>query len=131
MGKGEGRTSRRSAQIVGPTDEEKAAAKAVKMAEEGADILDLGAESTRPGAPRVPEEQERARMSAAVAAIRRELPRMPLSIDTTRASVAEAALENGADVNLVADMQHSALHYATENGSTEIVEQLLLAGAER
>ena len=68
------------------------------MAEDGADILDLGAESTRPGAPRVPEEQERERMSAAVAAIRRELPHMPLSIDTTRASVAEAALENGADV---------------------------------
>ena len=37
-------------------------------------------------------------MSAAVAAIRRELPHMPLSIDTTRASVAEAALENGADI---------------------------------
>ena len=79
-------------------DADKAVTKAVKMAEEGADILDLGAESTRPGAPRVPEEQERERMSAAVAAIRRELPRMPLSIDTTRASVAEAALENGADV---------------------------------
>ncbi len=79
-------------------DADKAAARAVKMAEEGADILDLGAESTRPGAPRVPEEQERGRMAAAVAAIRRELPHMPLSIDTTRASVAEAALENGADI---------------------------------
>lgn len=79
-------------------DAEKAAARAVKMAEDGADILDLGAESTRPGAPRVPEEQERERMAAAVAAIRRELPHMPLSIDTTRASVAGAALENGADI---------------------------------
>ena len=87
-------------------DADKAAAKAVKMAEDGADILDLGAESTRPGAPRVPEEQERERMSAAVAAIRRELPHMPLSIDTTRASVAEAALENGADiVNDVSGLQ--------------------------
>ena len=45
-------------------------------------------------------------MSAAVAAIRRELPHMPLSIDTTRASVAEAALENGADiVNDVSGLQ--------------------------
>lgn len=79
-------------------DAGKAVERAVKMAEDGADILDLGAESTRPGAPRVPEDQERARMSAAVAAIRRELPHMPLSIDTTRASVAEAALENGADI---------------------------------
>ncbi len=79
-------------------DAAKAAARAVRMAEDGADILDLGAESTRPGAPRVPEEQELSRMAAAVAAIRRELPHIPLSIDTTRASVASAALENGADI---------------------------------
>lgn len=39
-------------------------------------------------------------------------------------------IENGADVNLTDNMQHSALHYATENGYTEIVEQLLVAGAE-
>ena len=57
-------------------DADKAVAKAVKMAEDGADILDLGAESTRPGAPRVPEEQERERMSAAVAAGTRD-PRFP------------------------------------------------------
>ncbi len=72
--------------------------KAVRMAEEGADILDLGAESTRPGAKRVPEEEERSRIAAAAAAIRRELPLMPLSIDTTRSSVAEAALGCGADI---------------------------------
>lgn len=88
------------------SDAGKAVERAVKLAEEGADILDLGAESTRPGAPRVPEEQERARMSAAVAAIRRELPHMPLSIDTTRSSVALAALANGADiVNDVSGLQ--------------------------
>ena len=39
-------------------------------------------------------------------------------------------IENCADVNLTDNMQHSALHYATENGYTEIVEQLLVAGAE-
>lgn len=88
------------------SDAGKAVERAVKLAEEGADMLDLGAESTRPGAPRVPEEQERARLSAAVAAIRRELPRMPLSIDTTRSSVALAALANGADiVNDVSGLQ--------------------------
>lgn len=87
-------------------DAGKAVERAVKLAEEGADMLDLGAESTRPGAPRVPEEQERARLSAAVAAIRRELPRMPLSIDTTRSSAALAALANGADiVNDVSGLQ--------------------------
>lgn len=39
-------------------------------------------------------------------------------------------IENGADVNLTDNLQFSALHYATENGFTEIVEQLLMAGAE-
>lgn len=39
-------------------------------------------------------------------------------------------IENGADVNLTDNLQHSALYYATENGFTEIVEQLLMAGAE-
>lgn len=40
------------------------------------------------------------------------------------------AMRQGADVNLVNNSQHSALYYATENGFTEIVEQLLMAGAE-
>ncbi len=80
----------------GKTDE--TVKRALRMAEEGADILDLGAESTRPGAGRVTEEQELSRVEAAVTAIRRELPRMPLSIDTTRASVARAALAAGADI---------------------------------
>lgn len=72
--------------------------RALKMAEDGADIIDLGAESTRPGAERVPEEKELARMTEAVAEIRKALPRTPLSIDTTRASVARAALKAGADI---------------------------------
>lgn len=79
-------------------DTDEAVRRAVQMAEDGADILDLGAESTRPGSSRVPEAQELARMSDAVRAIRRELPHMPLSIDTTRSSVARAALDEGADI---------------------------------
>lgn len=39
-------------------------------------------------------------------------------------------IENGADINLTDNLQQSALYYATENGFTEIVEQLLMAGAE-
>ncbi|MEG1641632.1 MAG: dihydropteroate synthase [Synergistaceae bacterium] len=77
---------------------DKALERAVKLAEEGADILDLGAESTRPGSHRVPEEQELQRVIEAVTKIRQALPTMPLSIDTTRASVAEAALKAGADI---------------------------------
>ena len=72
--------------------------RAVLLAEEGADILDIGAESTRPGSSRVPEDDEIRRVSEAVKIIRKELPRMPLSIDTTRSSVARAALDVGADI---------------------------------
>lgn len=79
-------------------DVDDAVRRAVRMAEDGADMLDLGAESTRPGSSRVPEAQELARMTDAVRAIRKALPHMPLSIDTTRASVARAALDAGADI---------------------------------
>lgn len=69
-----------------------------KQVEEGADIIDIGAESTRPGAGRVPEEEEKERVTAAVKAIRCEFPHIPLSVDTTRLSVAKAALGEGADI---------------------------------
>jgi len=72
--------------------------RALLLSEEGADILDLGAESTRPGSSRVPEDVELERIVSAVRAIRKELPSAPLSIDTTRAGVARAALEEGADI---------------------------------
>lgn len=79
-------------------DIQKTVRRAVQMAEDGADILDIGAESTRPGADRVPEEEEVSRLSAAVRAIRKELPKMPLSADTTRSAAARAALAEGADI---------------------------------
>lgn len=47
-----------------------------------------------------------------------------------QSEVVEALLTGGADVNLVNNSQHSALYYATESGFPEIVEQLLMAGAE-
>ena len=87
-------------------DVSQALRRALKMAEEGADILDLGAESTRPGSGRVPEEEEMSRISAAVRAIRKELPKTPLSIDTTRSSTARAALAEGADlINDISGLQ--------------------------
>lgn len=98
--------------------------RALRMASEGADILDLGAESTRPGAGRVPEEQEISRMESAVRAIRRELPLMPLSIDTTRSSVARAALDAGADIiNDVSGLQfdEKIAQAAAEYGAALVV----------
>jgi dihydropteroate synthase len=69
---------------------------AQRFVEEGADILDIGGESTRPGSVPVSAEEELRRVLPAVTAIRRELD-VPISVDTYRAVVAEAALDAGAD----------------------------------
>ncbi len=68
------------------------------MVEEGADILDVGGESTRPGHEPVDLDEERRRVVPVIAALRAALPDTPLSIDTTKPAVAEAALAAGADV---------------------------------
>ena len=71
---------------------------AKKMISEGADILDLGAYSTRPGADDISVEEEIDRLIPAVEAIRAEFPRSFLSADTFRSKVAKAAVEAGADM---------------------------------
>jgi len=77
-------------------DRDQAVAHGVAMRDAGADLVDVGGESTRPGAPRVEPEIERARVLPVV----RELVAagVCVSIDTTRATVAEAAVEAGAAV---------------------------------
>jgi dihydropteroate synthase len=72
-------------------------ARAINFVREGADILDLGGESTRPGSTPVTAEEELNRVIPAVRAVRENLD-IPISIDTYRASVAEAALDAGADL---------------------------------
>jgi dihydropteroate synthase len=67
-----------------------------RMAEEGADLLDVGGESTRPGHAQVPVDEELGRVVPVIAALRTALPDMPLSVDTTKAPVAAAALDAGA-----------------------------------
>ena len=74
-----------------------AVAQARAMAGEGADLLDVGGESTRPGHAPVDVDEELRRVIPVVRAIRDALPDMPLTIDTTKPSVAEAALAAGAD----------------------------------
>jgi dihydropteroate synthase len=69
-----------------------------RMVAEGADILDIGGESTRPGHGSVSAEEERRRVVPIVAALREALPDTTLSIDTTKPAVAEAALAAGADL---------------------------------
>ena len=69
------------------------------MAEEGADWIDVGGESTRPGSTPVPEEEERARVVPVIEGLREQLPDgVRISIDTYKAGTARAALEAGARV---------------------------------
>jgi dihydropteroate synthase len=75
-----------------------AVAQALRMADEGADLLDVGGESTRPGHADVDDDVEAARVVPVVAAIRAALPDLPISIDTTKPSVARAAAAAGADL---------------------------------
>ena len=77
---------------------EAAVERASEHADNGADILDLGAESTKPGASRISEQEEIERLIPTIKEIRKNLPLMPISIDTTRRNVAEAALKAGADI---------------------------------
>jgi dihydropteroate synthase len=70
---------------------------ALAMAEEGAAIIDVGAESTRPGASRVPAAEQCRRLHEVLIALRRALPpEVGISVDTTRAAVAELAIAAGA-----------------------------------
>lgn len=64
----------------------------------GADIIDLGAESTRPGAEEISADEEWDRLFPALSAIRKALPQTPISVDTSRAEVAEKAIAAGADI---------------------------------
>jgi dihydropteroate synthase len=77
------------------TDEAVARACAIEAA--GADILDIGGQSTRPGHQPISAEEERDRVLPALEAIR-EAVSIPISIDTSRAMVAEAALQRGASI---------------------------------
>jgi dihydropteroate synthase len=76
---------------------EKAVDKSLLAEADGADIIDLGGESTRPGAAYVSEAEELERVLPVVEGIRRRSP-VPLSIDTRKAAVAKAALEAGANI---------------------------------
>lgn len=76
---------------------ETAISHALRMIDEGVDILDIGGESTRPGADPVSVEDELARVAPVIEAVRSRT-KTPISIDTYKASVAERALELGADI---------------------------------
>jgi dihydropteroate synthase len=68
----------------------------LQLAAEGADLIDVGGESTRPGAPPVSEPEELDRVVPVIEALSRELD-LPLSVDTTKSGVAREAVAAGAD----------------------------------
>jgi dihydropteroate synthase len=76
----------------------KAMARALQMVADGADIIDVGPESTRPGASEVSIEEQIGRCVPVIEAIRSHDDEIPISIDTRLAGVAQAALEAGADL---------------------------------
>src|ERR1700693_6176906 len=78
-------------------DPDRAFARAVELEEEGADIIDIGAESTHPGSSRISEGEELRRLVPVLKRLRNKLT-VPLSVDTYKANVAEKALELGVDI---------------------------------
>ena len=74
-----------------------ALAQAQKLVEAGADIIDIGGQSTRPGAVQISLEEELERVLSVIEVLRKEIP-IPISVDTTRASVAFSAVNAGADL---------------------------------
>ncbi len=80
------------------TSEEAILAQAEKMITEGAAILDVGGASSRPGAAEVSETEELKRVIGVIEVIRSNFPDVLLSVDTWRASVAEAAVASGASI---------------------------------
>jgi dihydropteroate synthase len=90
-------------------DPSRAAGHALEMVAEGADLIDVGGESSRPVSAPVPVEEEARRVWPVIEAIRRESG-VPISVDTTKAAVAAGALDRGADI--VNDI--SALHFDPE-----------------
>lgn len=79
------------------SDPDRAFARAIELEEEGADILDVGAESTRPGSQRISEPEELRRLIPVLKRLRGKLT-IPVSVDTYKSGVAEKALEHGAEI---------------------------------
>ncbi len=76
---------------------ESAVERALRLIEDGADLIDVGGQSTRPGSDSVPLDVERARVIPVIAALARQV-KVPISIDTDKAAVAAEALDAGARI---------------------------------
>src|SRR6266404_7771408 len=77
---------------------ERAIEHGLRMARQGADWIDVGGESTRPGSQPVAAEEELRRILPVIQALHRNAPSLPISVDTTKAEVAEQAVRAGARI---------------------------------
>jgi dihydropteroate synthase len=103
-------------------DPDAAVAHALRLAEEGADLVDVGGESTRPGAAPVPVEEELRRVVPIVERLRARGFPLPISVDTSKGAVARAALAAGADlVNDVAGLADPELARAVAEAGVPAV----------
>ncbi len=101
-------------------DEEAAVGRGCAMADEGADVIDVGGESTRPGASEVAESEELRRVVPVVRELGRRLAgRARISVDTRKRAVAEAALDAGASI--LNDVSASLWAVAAEAGAGWVV----------
>ncbi|AHM05665.1 Dihydropteroate synthase [Roseibacterium elongatum DSM 19469] len=101
-----------------------ACAHAARMLGKGADLIDIGGESTRPGAPETPEADEIARVVPVIAALRAQGITAPLSLDTRKSGVARAGLDAGAAIlNDVSGLRHDPdlAQVAAETGAPLIL----------
>jgi dihydropteroate synthase len=88
--------------------QEKAVRHALQMESDGADIIDIGAESTRPGSTSISAEEEWSRLTPVLEALRTRL-KIPISIDTRKSEIATRAVERGAEIiNDVSGLKHDS-----------------------
>jgi dihydropteroate synthase len=88
--------------------QEKAVQHALQMERDGADLIDIGAESTRPGALGISAEEEWSRLAPVLSALRTRL-KIPISVDTRKSEIATKAVESGAElINDVSGLKHDS-----------------------
>lgn len=105
---------------------DKAIEKGIELYKEGADILDIGGESTRPGSDPVSEEEELNRILPVIEGLKNEIP-IPISIDTMKFNVAKKALQCGATwINDVTGFQSSEMIELAKETSAPIIVMHML-----
>lgn len=109
-----------------------ALAQALQLLEQGARVLDVGAESTRPDAAPVAPEEEWARLEPVLARLRSELPHIPISLDTRHGSVAARGLQCGvAVINDVTGFSDPELLHVTRNSGCGLIAMRSRMDGER